>query len=81
MKLPEFKKWQVIAAICLLVLIILNPSLSRFREFAGDNKAYLSGHNYKKVYNFVIVSVFYDENFEQGQGIYYVGVLNNFIKI
>lgn len=83
----KLKKWQIVLIIVLGILVISNPSLTRFKEFAGNNKS----HQYMKKYNFYVCSTYvnfwdlnndgngYDDN---GNGyVEYIGFLNNFINI
>lgn len=65
MKTKKILKW---VGIVLLVFIILNPGLSQFKEFNGDNSG-------TKSYNFLIFSL-YNYN-----GSKYLGILMNFFAI
>jgi len=71
------KRWQLIAAVVLLVLIFTNPSAKDCMEFSGESR-----HEYTKVRrecNFLLFSI-YDTYGGAVQG-RYLGVFKNFIKL
>lgn len=82
-KRVKFSRYRVkyFAGIILVVLIILNPSSSRFKEFIGGNKSVSESNNLRRDYNFIVFSIFSDENIEEGATTKYIGILGNFIQI
>jgi hypothetical protein len=77
----KFKKWQYIVIFAVIILFLLNPSLTKFKEFQGSNKALLAEHNYRRTANFLIFSIYSDYDSGSGNEVKYVGFLNNFIYI
>jgi|SRR6185312_4212714 len=68
------KKWTIFVAL-ILIFIILNPSIDRFKEYTGlvgKNSHYL-----KRKYNFLIYSIYEDGLNEKK----YMGFLLNFFDI
>src|ERR1700744_5348317 len=78
----KIKKWQILTIISVIVLFIFNPSLKDFKEFVGDSKDYTEGHNLKRSFNFIVLSI-YDNQLIDSNGsdidseTKYIGILNN----
>lgn len=71
----SFKKiWLLIGGV-LLLLILLNPGINRFKEYIGLNSK--SSKNIKRNNNFLIFSI-YEESQNNKK---YIGILFNFIEI
>lgn len=67
----KFKKWQIITAIVLFILLWTNPSMKRFKDFRGEN----SYEGLKRTHNFGVLSIYTDARDK------YIGFLWNFIHI
>lgn len=73
MKLPKLKRWQWIAISIIVIMILLNPGLARFKEYAG-----LPPNDYGDVQrkaDFIVCSLYQYGNTK------YVGLLHNFIEV
>jgi ABC-type cobalt transport system substrate-binding protein len=71
----KYKKAWLIIGVILLILIVFNPGLKRFKEFSGFDNKEMS--NVKKTYNFLVCSI-YDDPYNDKK---YFGILLNFIDI
>lgn len=69
------KKIWIVAGIILVLFILLNPGINRFKEYSGlvgKDSRYI-----KRKYNFVIFSI-YEDSYSDKK---YLGILMNFINI
>jgi len=76
----KFKKWQLVTGTTLLIMILLNPSYSDFREYTGQEKN--DGYyTIQKEWNFLACSIYTTSDNESHVQHEYLAILKNFIEI
>jgi len=73
----NFKKWQYILTIVVIVLGISNPSRNDFNSFLHKSESGYTGRDF----NGLIFSVYSKRQSYNGDGKYYIGILGNFIPL